>query len=423
MKHLGILVAVLGGLGLAQTASTPSAWTMYQYVPSHNAVLPGPSTGYQWTFTTQGNIVGGLALANGVLYVESFDHHLYALDPTNGKVLWSFDTGQVIMTTPIVADGVVVVGSGTNAVLDDLPDKVDWGVLPPADAVYALNAQTGALLWKHVTVGEDMPSPVYTNGTIIWGNGHDVAQAANLQTGQILWRTPLQGVVTMSSANMAGGMVYMVAGMGPHSTLAFPVNTYALNPQTGAVIWKAPYGDGDCSPTVGDGLVFVEGAEQVPGSSQEVSLVDALDAQTGQLVWSYVSAPGYNDTTASNEQGIAGVYHDGILYQALPMSDQFAAFDAKTGKVLWITKTAGPIKMSAVVHQGKVYAGDGAGNLYVFDAKTGAILYERHFPAPFTPSSPVIWGDTLFIATGYHNKPEGTLYAIPLESLEASAAR
>ena len=67
--------------------------------------------------------------------------------PTTNHVLWSYTTGNAVESSPVVAVGVIYVGS------DD-------------GKVYALNAATGALIWSH-TIGDKVPSSS-ANGVILW---------------------------------------------------------------------------------------------------------------------------------------------------------------------------------------------------------------------------------------------------------------
>ena len=54
------------------------------------------------------------AVANGVVYIASFDEKVYALDATNGAKLWSYALDSQVLTSPVVANGVVYVGSGNG---------------------------------------------------------------------------------------------------------------------------------------------------------------------------------------------------------------------------------------------------------------------------------------------------------------------
>ena len=48
--------------------------------------------------------------------VESSDNHVYALDASTGNLLWRYETGDDVSSSPVVADGVVYVRSNDNYV-------------------------------------------------------------------------------------------------------------------------------------------------------------------------------------------------------------------------------------------------------------------------------------------------------------------
>ena len=66
------------------------------------------------------------AVADGVVYVGSEDHNLYALNAADGDKLWNFTTGYYVDSDPAVSNGTVYFGSEDNS-------------------VYALNAATGGV--------------------------------------------------------------------------------------------------------------------------------------------------------------------------------------------------------------------------------------------------------------------------------------
>ena len=71
-------------------------------------------------------------MANGVVYVGSYDQNVYALNANTGALLWKYKTANFIESSPAVANGVVYIASND-----------------PDDNLYALDANTGTLLWKH----------------------------------------------------------------------------------------------------------------------------------------------------------------------------------------------------------------------------------------------------------------------------------
>ena len=50
-------------------------------------------------------------MANGVVYIGSYDDNVYALNARTGAKLWSYATGYLVYSSPAVANGVVYVGS------------------------------------------------------------------------------------------------------------------------------------------------------------------------------------------------------------------------------------------------------------------------------------------------------------------------
>src|SRR6266702_2714520 len=94
--------------------------------------------------------------ADGVVYVGSHDHRLYALDARTGDMYWSYTTGGFIDSSPTVAEGVVYVGSQDHK-------------------LYALSAQAGENLWNYATGGSIVSSPVVANGVVFVGsNDHNL---------------------------------------------------------------------------------------------------------------------------------------------------------------------------------------------------------------------------------------------------------
>jgi outer membrane protein assembly factor BamB len=68
------------------------------------------------SYTTGDFVQSSPAVANGVVYVGSLDHNLYALNAKTGSKLWSYTTGGIVYSSPAVANGVVYVGSGDSKV-------------------------------------------------------------------------------------------------------------------------------------------------------------------------------------------------------------------------------------------------------------------------------------------------------------------
>jgi outer membrane protein assembly factor BamB len=403
------------------------SWPMYQFNPAHNAVFTSSPLRVAWKVHLGGKINGGISIVGDNLYVESFAKRLYALDVRNGAIHWEQPLPSVAMNAPIVTDGHVIVGTGSNHTLFDTGKRVVWGV-PGGDRILSYNAQRGIPEWQHPTIGEDMPTAVAlrdgNDTAVIFSNGDGHVRSLDLQTGKQIWDTTFPGIATMGSLNTDGRYVYGSSLGSPNAYMkAFLTHdqaalanmswTWAIDPPSGKLVWIVPYGSGDASPTLGDGVVLEETAypSSHHDSTKKRNVVYGLDAKTGRLLWEYRGAPGVLSTVATNEEAIAGLYSDQRFYQALPFENQFDAFVAHTGQLLWSLHTKAPVKMSAIESHGTLYFGDVGGTLYAVDAATGHVLAEHSFPNPFSCSPPVIVGRTLFIANG------GEIHALPLDKI------
>ncbi len=66
-----------------------------------------------WKYLTggQGGIVAAPAVAEGRVYVGTSDENFYCFDAENGTIIWKYDIGDIIESSPAIADGRVVFGS------------------------------------------------------------------------------------------------------------------------------------------------------------------------------------------------------------------------------------------------------------------------------------------------------------------------
>jgi len=48
---------------------------------------------------------GSVSVANGVMYAGSNSGQMYALDATNGNILWNFASGGTVIDGPSIVDG------------------------------------------------------------------------------------------------------------------------------------------------------------------------------------------------------------------------------------------------------------------------------------------------------------------------------
>ena len=309
-----------------------------------------------WRYETGGVVNSSPAVVDDLVYVSSEDGYVYGLDALTGRALWGTDIGEQRLSSPTVAEGVVYFSfaEGYVVALDALTGEVQWGseagdkgLSPPALAngvvyvgsndryVYALDANSGQSVW-HQQTGQVWASPVVVGGVIYIGSVDDHIYALDVANGELLWRYEAGGMI-MSSPAVVDGVVYV--GSADH-------HIYAVDAADGGLLWRHPTGGQVwSSPAVEDGMVYV-------GSIDEH--LYALDANTGQLVWQYWAGDAVYSSPA---------VEDGVVY--VGSSDGHVhALDAKTGQLVWRYKTGGQIWSSPAVAEGVVYIGSDDGYVY-----------------------------------------------------------
>ena len=187
---------------------------------------------------------GGLAYANGKLYVASGFRFLAQLDAANGAEAWRQDTSTPIHSAPTVADGRVFAISTDNELLtfnaaDGAPGWTYQALVEPARILAATSPAvsgdtvvagfaSGELVALRTTNGNDLWSealsrasrtnalseirdiagrPVIYKGDVFAVSHSGVFAATDLRTGQARWSLP---VTAITSPWAAGDVVFVV---------------------------------------------------------------------------------------------------------------------------------------------------------------------------------------------------------------------
>lgn len=153
----------------------------------------------KWKFKTGDVVHASPAIADGTLYIGSWDSYMYALDAASGKEKWRFKTGEDaelhnhvgIQSSATVVDGTVYFGC--------------------RDAlVYAVDAATGKQKWTFSTQGSWVNNtPVVYDGRVYFGMSiPGFLHAVDAKTGAAIFELPT-GTPVFSSMAIANGMLYM----------------------------------------------------------------------------------------------------------------------------------------------------------------------------------------------------------------------
>ena len=131
----------------------------------------------RWKVETSEAVLGAVTIDGGVAYIGCSDRTFRAIDVRTGREVWTFTgTDGYVETRPLVYDGKVIFGA--------------WD-----DRLYALDRSDGRLLWSWSDGRRGMhysPAavwPVATAGRIFIAAPDRVLSAIDASTGRTLWRT------------------------------------------------------------------------------------------------------------------------------------------------------------------------------------------------------------------------------------------
>ena len=224
-----------------------------------NADEPGAPA--LWRFQTGGTIYGPPAFdaERNRIFFGASDKRLYALD-TRGLFLWSFETGDNIVTRPVVAEGVVIFASEDRH-------------------VYFLNADSGIEVHPTKKLGSAVvSSPVLAGNQVIFGCDDGSLYALDAKTGEL--KEPFElGSPIEAPVIAADQRIFAVTHGG---------DIYAIDPATGEQHWSAHVGSElRSAPVVAGEQLFVV---------NDQGRLSAYDVEKGRQLWSskeddYVGPP------------------------------------------------------------------------------------------------------------------------------------
>jgi outer membrane protein assembly factor BamB len=147
-----------------------------------------------WNFITNGVVAASPAYDNGRFFFGTLGGSFYCVSE-NGQLVWKNPIGSAIETTPAIAYGMVFFGA-------------DDGTL------YALNSTNGNLVWQH-NAGSELISPpaAASNGILYQATTSGVLYAFNATNGAELWTFPIGAGVTASPV-LDNGYLFLVDSNG-----------------------------------------------------------------------------------------------------------------------------------------------------------------------------------------------------------------
>src|SRR5579871_5458763 len=444
-----VLVAATIFVGIIQANNTPPGgtgadWPIYLHDPqrtdaTNDTILSAANITQltkRWTYKTGGAIEGAAAVVKGTAYIGSWDGYEYALDAKTGALKWKTFLGTIkapncvppalgISSGADVEGNVIYLGGGDNY----------W---------YALNATTGAVLWKVFTGDSsaagghyNWSSPLIYNGYAYIGvaslgdcplvqgqllqvslKTHQIVKTLNLvpdgQVGGGVWTTPSLDPATntiylsTATANLITQVLAQAIVAVDASTLS--VKSYWTLPNASAVV------DSDFSTTP---TLFTDAAGDpllvAVNKNGYAYAFDRRKSLAAGPIWQQEIAIGGENPVQGGSSVSSAAVGAGRLYMAggnssingVGYPSTIRALDPATGKILWEDGEAG-IVIGALVYDNGLVIADAGDMLVILNAATGKRLYTYKLDDDIYVSPTVAQGQIL---TGSFS---GTIYAFGL---------
>jgi outer membrane protein assembly factor BamB len=269
---------------------------------------------------------------------------LHAVDAQSGAEVWKFEMGGAISVGPACVDG-----------------KVYAGQQGGERFFYCLDAEDGSLIWKQTVPGGWVwGSAAVDEGLVYVPTVDGYAVCLDGDSGRIVWMYPTAMSVPAEPA-IEAELVYFGS---------WSRSLYAFNKKTGDIVWKEN-GIGLDSGT----LIAYRGKVYVPHLD---SIFMSFDAKTGELL--------SKGNRSRSEKGqytnfnASPAFHDGRGFfsarvgtglRGVPLSSKVYSVDVETGEIHWIFPDGGGLSAPAIAN-GRVYIGSGTTPFfYCLDEETG----------------------------------------------------
>jgi outer membrane protein assembly factor BamB len=195
-----------------------------------------------------------------------------------------------------------------------------------------------------------------------------------------------------STPTIVGDKMYSQEGL-------YSSNYYCLNANNGSYVWGLELGESGISPAVyQNGVLLINTAS---------CTLYAIDAQSGELLWSKWLAGYVYTTPSADDRNVYVAYNHG----GFPV---VVSFDLRSGELNWMRLVDQEIIAAPVIEGSEVHVTSQNGMYYVYDKETGTLKKKREDLNAV--SSPTITSDKIYVTISNGN--EEHLVALNRTTLE-----
>lgn len=356
--------------------SNDSSWPLAGHDAANtsaNDALPIRGT-IHWFFQTDGPVLSSPVVAGGLVVVNGGDGVLYAVDRRTGAIKWRTPLGDTLVAgTAAVADSVVYVAAQGHGLT-------------------ALRLDTGIPLW---TVDTRLPiraAPLVVGSVLFVLAGANSLLCLDKRNGEEYWEFKSEDVLANFWPTQGRPAIAAVDGGLVFSGLGASTEFNALNLRTGRKVWEQTVDSRMVGSPVYDaqlGLVFV---------ATWLGHIYAMNIRDGAVRWRFsLPQSGSSGTGLATGPALA----NGTLFIA-DYQGHVLALDARTGRSRWTYNASSAVVSTPLVRlvngaAADVYVAAEDGTLLALSGATGS--QEWHVYLGELRSAPVLSEDTLFVGS------------------------
>ncbi len=348
-------------------------------------------------------IVSGDIIFVGTMNKSDMGGSLYAIKRISGNILWNDNFSNWIMTNPVVVPSkdMVFVGSGNSINYSNINNTKVLYRGTGNNYIYGINLETGKIIWKYKTLGEDMPTPIYNDGVLYFANGNREFYALNSSNGKKLWSINIGSIVSMSSPVLIGNNVYFGG--------ALPYKFFDINIKTKKIAWEDSFPKitgalDDTTPTYSQGYIYTNSTSLTNYSKNKGNeYLYKINASNGQIIWSINEGNGVINLPSDPMEGSVSTIVGNILYTSSNTTRKIFAVNIDTKKILWDFKVNGMVNSPFIVIKNLIYSITVDGNIYVLNIKNGKFVAKRTLGGPELASGLSFYSGEFYVTTGNGN--------------------
>lgn len=304
--------------------------------------LDGTDGHILWNYPVRNSIKNTIAIDHDIVFAQDAEGWLYAIDAGTGRLRWEkhmpVNSLPAIVEGLVAADGIVYAGTGRS--------------------LCAYDAETGALRWKNEgwNQREGTTSTLSLGGGVLIGSAQWSALHANdASTGKHLWSRSDNGLRHRGSTPaIHGGLLYLLSEK----------SLFIMEAATGRVVVRKalPYNvDVTSTPLLTDNVIIFGTAQDGLIALDSETLEEKWTCRTGDaLIYTspYTRRPSATIETSPVPAG------NNVLVTA--SDGTFYVIDKSDGHIEWQHATGAPIFGSPAVSGRAVVVSDFGGNVYMF---------------------------------------------------------